>query len=208
VAQAGAVGLQVLRDWVLRFNADRPGGLIYGKAPTSRRSLMIPTTKRLRGLWRVDRSQRSTMWCAGVGRVWRFGHSGNFASRLRKRALRRRGTCSATTQRRGHAVASCLNLVPGSAGCPRRANHRPRRKYNTGKLISPPNITLLPLAPGAPELNSVETIWQFIRDSYLSSSIFGSYDEIVALCCEIWNKRIDQPWRIMSIGCRKSAYGF
>jgi hypothetical protein len=115
--------------------------------------------------------------------------------------------CPATTQRRGHAVASCLNLVPGSAGCPRRANHRPRRKYNTGKLISPPNITLLPLAPGAPELNSVETIWQFIRDSYLSSSIFGSYDEIVALCCEIWNKRIDQPWRIMSIGCRKSAYG-
>ena len=115
--------------------------------------------------------------------------------------------CPATTQHRGHAVASCLNLVPGSAGCPRRANHRPRRKYNTGKLISPPNITLLPLAPGAPELNSVETIWQFIRDSYLSSSIFGSYDEIVALCCETWNKRIDQSWKIMSIGRRKSAYG-
>ena len=109
---------------------------------------------------------------------------------------------------RRHTEAMQLHLVPGSAGCPRRANHRLRWKYNTGKLISPPNITLLPLAPGAPELNSVETIWQFIRDSYLSSSIFGSYDEIVALCCEIWNKRIDQPWRIMSIGCRKSAYGF
>ena len=208
MAQAGAVGLQVVRDWVLRFNADRPGGLIYGKAPTSRRSLMILTTKRLRGLWRVDRSQRSTMWCAGVGRFWRFGHSEKFVSRLRKRALWRRGTCSATTQHRGHAVASCLNLVPGSAGCPRRANHRLRWKYNTGKLISPPNITLLPLAPGAPELNSVETIWQFIRDNWLSSRIFGSYDEIIAVCCETCNKRIDQPCRIMSIGCRKSAYGF
>ena len=101
-----------------------------------------------------------------------------------------------------------LHLVPGRAWRPRRANHLSRRKYITGKLILPPNITLLPLAPGVPELNFVETIWQFIRDNWLSSRIFGSYDEIVAVCCETWNKRIDQLWRIMSIGCRKSAYGF
>jgi len=32
-AQAGGVGLQVVRDWVLRFNANGPGGLIDRKAP-------------------------------------------------------------------------------------------------------------------------------------------------------------------------------
>ncbi len=31
-ARIGGVGLQVIRDWVLRFNADGPEGLIDGKA--------------------------------------------------------------------------------------------------------------------------------------------------------------------------------
>jgi hypothetical protein len=30
---AGGVGLQVVRDWVLRFNAEGPAGLIDRKAP-------------------------------------------------------------------------------------------------------------------------------------------------------------------------------
>jgi transposase len=32
-AQAGGVGLQTFRDWVLRFNAAGPAGLVDGKAP-------------------------------------------------------------------------------------------------------------------------------------------------------------------------------
>lgn len=32
-ARIGGVGLQIIRDWVLRFNADGPTGLINGKAP-------------------------------------------------------------------------------------------------------------------------------------------------------------------------------
>ena len=32
-AQVGGVGLQTLRDWVVRFNARGPDGLIAGKAP-------------------------------------------------------------------------------------------------------------------------------------------------------------------------------
>jgi transposase len=32
-ARIGAVGLQTVRDWVLRFNARGPGGLVDGKAP-------------------------------------------------------------------------------------------------------------------------------------------------------------------------------
>lgn len=80
--------------------------------------------------------------------------------------------------------------------------------HTTGKLIAPPNITLLPLPPRAPELNPVENIWQFMRDNWLSNRIFESYDDILALCCEAWKKLIDQPWKIMSIGRRKWAHGF
>ena len=32
-AEVGGVGLQVIRDWVLRFNVEGPGGLIDRKAP-------------------------------------------------------------------------------------------------------------------------------------------------------------------------------
>src|SRR5262249_15051508 len=32
-AKAGGVGLQTFRDWVLRFNADGPAGLVNGRAP-------------------------------------------------------------------------------------------------------------------------------------------------------------------------------
>jgi transposase len=35
-ARVGGVGLQIVRDWVLRFNAKGPDGLIDGKAPGGR----------------------------------------------------------------------------------------------------------------------------------------------------------------------------
>jgi putative transposase len=80
------------------------------------------------------------------------------------------------------------------------------------ELNIPDNITLLSLPPqsaqGAPELNPVENVWQFMRDNWLSNRIFRSYYDIVALCCEAWNKLIDQPWTIMSIGMRDWAHGF
>ena len=80
--------------------------------------------------------------------------------------------------------------------------------HTTGKLIIPPNITLLPLPPKSPELNPVENIWQFMRDNWLSNRIFKSFDEIVEICADAWNNLIDQPWKIISIGTRKWAHGF
>ncbi len=59
----------------------------------------------------------------------------------------------------------------------------------------------------SPELNSVENIWQFFRDNWLLNRIFKSYDEIVALCGESWNKLIDRPWKIIPIGMRDWAHG-
>lgn len=80
--------------------------------------------------------------------------------------------------------------------------------HGSGKLVTPANITLLHLPPRAPELNPVENLWQFLRDNWLSNKIFRSYDQILALCCEAWNKLIEQPWTIMSIGTRDWAHGF
>jgi len=80
--------------------------------------------------------------------------------------------------------------------------------HMTGKLQVPDNITILPLPPKAPELNPVENVWQFMRENWLSNRIFNSYEQILALCCQAWNKLIDQPWTIMSIGIRKWAHGF
>jgi len=80
--------------------------------------------------------------------------------------------------------------------------------HTSQKLIVPKNITLLPLPSKAPELNPVENLWQFMRENWLSNRVFQSYEDIVDLCCEAWNKIIDQPWRIMSIGLRQWAHRF
>lgn len=80
--------------------------------------------------------------------------------------------------------------------------------HMSSSLKVPDNITLMPLPPRAPELNPVENIWQFMRDNWLSNRVFGSYDDILAHCCQAWNKLADQPWLIMSIGMRHWAHGF
>ena len=76
------------------------------------------------------------------------------------------------------------------------------------RLKVPANITLVPLPAKAPELNSMENVWQFLRDNWLSNRVFAAYDDIVAHCCHAWNRLIDQPWRIMSIGLRDWAHRF
>ena len=75
------------------------------------------------------------------------------------------------------------------------------------KLEVPDNITLMPLPAKAPELNPVENIWQYVRDNWLSNRVFKSYDDILDHCCHAWNRLLDQPWTIMSIGLRDWAYG-
>ena len=46
-----------------------------------------------------------------------------------------------------------------------------------------------------------------IIDNWLSNRVFTSHDNIVDRCCEAWNKLVDQPWRIMTIGRRRWARG-
>jgi transposase len=76
------------------------------------------------------------------------------------------------------------------------------------RLKVPANLMLVPLPANAPELNPIENVWQFLRENWLSNRIFHSYEEIVDHCCDAWNKLIDHPWRIMSIGLRDWAHRF
>jgi transposase len=76
----------------------------------------------------------------------------------------------------------------------------------SAKLTVPTNITRLPLPAKSPELNPVENIWQFIRENWLSNRIFTSYQDILDHCSYAWNRLIDQPWQITSIGLRERAH--
>jgi len=49
---------------------------------------------------------------------------------------------------------------------------------------------------------------QNVVDLSDANRVFKSYDDLVDHCCEAWNKLVDQPWRIMSIGLRQWAHGF
>ena len=77
--------------------------------------------------------------------------------------------------------------------------------HSSDKLAVPANISIVLLPSKSPELNPTENIWQFMRDNWLSNRVFTSYDNIVDHCCEAWNKLVDQPWHIMTIGRRKWA---
>lgn len=80
--------------------------------------------------------------------------------------------------------------------------------HGSDALVIPPNITLVLLPSKCPELNPVENIWQFMRENWLSNRIFKSYEDILDHCCFAWNRLLDQPWRIISIGLRDWAHGF
>jgi transposase len=102
--------------------------------------------------------------------------------------------------------------------------------HTSEKLSVPDNITILPLPAKSPELNPTENVWQFMRDNWLSNRVFKSCEDIVEVwqfmrdnwlsnrvfkscedivdhCCDAWNRLMDMPWKIMSIGMRDWAHG-
>jgi transposase len=97
----------------------------------------------------------------------------------------------------GRAVApgACAVLLMDRAGW-----------HTTGELKMPKNIIPVFLPACSPELNPVENIWQYLRQNWLSNRVFEDYDHIVEACCEAWNRLIDKPWKIMSIGLRQWAF--
>ena len=77
--------------------------------------------------------------------------------------------------------------------------------HTADALKWPRNITPLLLPPYAPELNPVENVWQYLRQTWLSNRVFDTYDDILDAACTAWNRLIAMPERITSIGTRKWA---
>ena len=69
-SRIGGVGLQIIRDWVLRFNARGPDGLVDGKSPGAPSKLNADHRRALAEVVEAGRSRRSTASCAGGARTW------------------------------------------------------------------------------------------------------------------------------------------
>ena len=80
--------------------------------------------------------------------------------------------------------------------------------HTTPQLVVPDNISIIRLPAKCPELNPQENVWEFMRDNWLSNRIFTCYDNLVDHCCDAWNKLVQQPWIVMSIGLRGWAHRF
>ena len=51
-------------------------------------------------------------------------------------------------------------------------------------------------------LTPVENVWQYLRHNWLSNRVFENYDAIIDAACDAWQRLMDQPETITSIGMR------
>ena len=71
--------------------------------------------------------------------------------------------------------------------------------HGSRQLRVPPNVTLVPLPPYAPELNPIERVWLYLRERHLSHRLFADHDAVMDACCRAWNALIAEPGRIASL---------
>src|SRR3954469_5786350 len=114
----------------------------------------------------------------------------------------------APLQHRRDEPASGRDRDGGGAGRSRRARPRPGRMAPVRQAHRAAEHHARPAAGQMSGTQPVENIWQFIRDNWLSNRVFRSYDDILEHCSYAWNKLVDQPWTIMSIGLRDWAHGY
>ena len=78
--------------------------------------------------------------------------------------------------------------------------------HRGGDLVVPPNLTLLKLPPYAPELNSAENIWEYLRKNKLAHRLYEDYRAIVDACCQAWNDFVENPTLVTSVTKRAWAH--
>ena len=78
--------------------------------------------------------------------------------------------------------------------------------HSTDKLKLPKNLSIILLPSRSPELNPVENVWQYLRQNWLSNSVFEDYHAIIDAGCHAWNKLISNPETIMSIKLKMGPY--
>ena len=80
-AKMAGVTLQIVRDWVLKFNEGGPEGLATRKAPGKASILNDEQRARLAEQVEAVRSPRLTAWCAGGLSIWGNGSGTSSACR-------------------------------------------------------------------------------------------------------------------------------
>ena len=71
--------------------------------------------------------------------------------------------------------------------------------HGSAALVTPDNITLLPLPAYSPELNPVERVWLYLKERFLSHRLLDDCDAIVTAACNAWNRLVAQAGRITSL---------
>ena len=84
-AKVGSVTLQIIRNWVVRFNERGPAGLVNRKAPDSPSKLNEEQRQAMAKIVGAARSRRCTAWCAGGARISCSGSPRSSASRWTRR---------------------------------------------------------------------------------------------------------------------------
>ena len=77
--------------------------------------------------------------------------------------------------------------------------------HSSPRLKIPENIVLLRLPPYAPELNSLENLWEYLRGNQLSHVVYENYEAVVDGCCNAWNALMRLPEVLTSITDRAYA---
>ncbi len=127
---------------------------------------------------------------------------------------------------RGHAPRIILAAQALATGGEKDGSREPRAKVKLDRRLWPFGMwrvlschTCQPTSrwcrcppnrpdPTLPSLSKGENIWQVMRGDWLSHRVFTSCKDILDHCCFAWNRLIDQPWEIMSIGLRDGACRF
>jgi DDE superfamily endonuclease len=78
--------------------------------------------------------------------------------------------------------------------------------HQTGGDLNVPDNLCLSLPPYAPELNPMESVWEYLRANKLCALVWDTYDAIVEACRLAWDFLINDPDRIRSIGTRDWAW--
>ena len=76
------------------------------------------------------------------------------------------------------------------------------------RLVVPANITINSAAAKMPRSTRSKRLAVHAGKLALKPRVQDRYDDLVDHCCAAWNRLVDQPWRIMSIGLRQWAHGF
>ena len=80
-----------------------------------------------------------------------------------------------------------LTRAPGTAPCRSRLRSVPQ------------DDTLAALPPYSPQLNPVERLWLYLRETSLSLCVFRDRQAIIDACCDAWTRATRDPSRIQSL---------